>query len=206
LATAPAPLAASSAERDHPGRVPAADDVAIEKLTRGKRRPGGFDRNQRTLTDASEDRAGKLPAVTAVVLGKSGAGHCFHQLNRAERVFAELRRAVEGKVDATLADKVAAVGAELGPIEVDPERVRRLIGWGWITAAVRQLPPPRWRDQTDLASTASGDPRQDGTLARSPLSDRLARLLVLKKTSLAEARLEFGRTIPVRVSESAGRA
>jgi hypothetical protein len=87
---------ASSAERDHPGRLPAADHVAIEKLTSGKRRPCCFDRNQCTLTDASKDRAGKLQAVTAVMLGESGAGHCLHQLNPAERVFAELRRAVEG--------------------------------------------------------------------------------------------------------------
>jgi hypothetical protein len=62
------------------------------------------------------------------------------ELNPAERVFEELRRAVEGKVYATLADKVAAVGAELARIEADPERVRRLAGWSWINDAVRQLP------------------------------------------------------------------
>ena len=62
------------------------------------------------------------------------------ELNPAERVFEELRRAVEGKVDATLADKVAAVATELGRIEADPARVRRLTGWDWITTAVQQLP------------------------------------------------------------------
>lgn len=62
------------------------------------------------------------------------------ELNPAERVFEELRRAVEGKVYATLADKVAAVAAELARIEADPERVRRLTGWAWINDAVRQLP------------------------------------------------------------------
>ena len=62
------------------------------------------------------------------------------ELNPAARVFEELRRVVEGKVYATLEDKVQAVGAELRRIEADPERVRRLTGWGWITAAVHQLP------------------------------------------------------------------
>jgi hypothetical protein len=65
------------------------------------------------------------------------------ELNPAERVFEELRRAVEGKVYATLADKVAAVGAELARIEANPDRVRRLTGWYWITAAVQQLPHVR---------------------------------------------------------------
>jgi hypothetical protein len=47
---------------------------------------------------------------------------------------------VEGKVDATLADKVAAVGAELTRIEADPDRVRRLTGWAWINDTIRRLP------------------------------------------------------------------
>jgi hypothetical protein len=32
------------------------------------------------------------------------------------------------------------VGAELARIEADPERVRQLTGWDWITTAVQQLP------------------------------------------------------------------
>jgi hypothetical protein len=36
---------------------------------------------------------------------------------------------------------VKAVGAELARIEADPDRVRRLTGWDWISAAVQQLPP-----------------------------------------------------------------
>jgi hypothetical protein len=43
-------------------------------------------------------------------------------------------------VYATLDAKVAAVSAELERIEADPDRVRRLTGWEWITAAAQQLP------------------------------------------------------------------
>jgi hypothetical protein len=59
------------------------------------------------------------------------------ELNPAERVFEELRRAVEGKVYATIEDKVAAVGAELERLEADPDSVRRLTGWDWIVGAVQ---------------------------------------------------------------------
>lgn len=64
------------------------------------------------------------------------------ELNPAARVFEELRRVVEGKVDATLAEKVDAVQAEPARLAADPERVRRLTGWGWIDVAIRQLPRP----------------------------------------------------------------
>ena len=58
------------------------------------------------------------------------------ELNPAERLFQELRRATEGTVYATLADKVAAVEAELAHWDADPRRVRSLAGWDWIEAAV----------------------------------------------------------------------
>jgi len=60
------------------------------------------------------------------------------ELNPAERVFQELRRATEGKVYATLDDKVAAVERELATWDADPARVRSLAGWDWIEAAVPQ--------------------------------------------------------------------
>ena len=63
------------------------------------------------------------------------------ELNPAERVFEELRRVVEGKVYATLAEKVAAIDAELWKWDADPNRVRQLASWGWITNALAQLPP-----------------------------------------------------------------
>lgn len=62
------------------------------------------------------------------------------ELNPAERLFEELRRAVEGHVYAAIDDKVAAIDAELDRWDADPERVRRLAGWDWITSAFTQLP------------------------------------------------------------------
>ena len=62
------------------------------------------------------------------------------ELNPAERVFEELRRAVEGTLYASLDDKVAAVNAELKAFDADPVRVRRLTNWDWIDAALLQLP------------------------------------------------------------------
>jgi hypothetical protein len=61
------------------------------------------------------------------------------ELNPAERVFEELRRVVEGKVYATLDDKVAAVSAHLEWLEADPELVRSLTHWSWINAALQHV-------------------------------------------------------------------
>ncbi len=62
------------------------------------------------------------------------------ELNPAERVFEELRRAVEGQCYASLDEKVAAIDAELDRWDADPDRVRRLAGWDWILDA---FAPPR---------------------------------------------------------------
>lgn len=62
------------------------------------------------------------------------------ELNPAERVFEEVRRAVEGKIYATIDDKVAAVVAHLEWLEADPDRVRSLTHWSWIDAAFQHLP------------------------------------------------------------------
>jgi DDE superfamily endonuclease len=64
------------------------------------------------------------------------------ELNPAERLFEEVRRHAEGRVYATLADKVAAVTACLEELDADPARLRRLCGWDWITAAIATLPEP----------------------------------------------------------------
>jgi transposase len=58
------------------------------------------------------------------------------ELNPAERVFEELRRATEGKVYATLDEKVAAVEGRLAELEANPDRVRSLADRGWIEDAV----------------------------------------------------------------------
>ena len=62
------------------------------------------------------------------------------ELNPAERIFEAIRRAIEGRVFATLEDKVAAVEALLQQLDADPARVRRLAGWAWIHAAFARLP------------------------------------------------------------------
>ncbi|HWO58876.1 MAG TPA: transposase [Umezawaea sp.] len=62
------------------------------------------------------------------------------ELNPAERLFEEVRRHTEGRVYATLADKVAAVNAFLDELDADPARVRSLCGWDWINAAIATLP------------------------------------------------------------------
>jgi len=64
------------------------------------------------------------------------------ELNPAERVFEEVRRRVEGKVYADLDAKQAEADALLEELAADPERVKRLCGWGWIVAAHDTLPPP----------------------------------------------------------------
>jgi hypothetical protein len=59
------------------------------------------------------------------------------ELNPAERVFEEVRRQVEGRVYATLAEKIAAVETYLAGLAAAPERVRALAGWRWIRTALQ---------------------------------------------------------------------
>jgi transposase len=62
------------------------------------------------------------------------------ELNPAERVFEELRRAVEGRVYGTIEKKMAAVERVLQELAASPERVQRLTGWPWIRVSLAQLP------------------------------------------------------------------
>ena len=62
------------------------------------------------------------------------------ELNPAERLIEEIRRAVDGHPDATLDDKIAALEAFLIELDADPDRVRRLAGWDWIEQAFESLP------------------------------------------------------------------
>lgn len=62
------------------------------------------------------------------------------ELNPAERVFAEVRRHVEGEVYPTLDAKVAAVTRFLEELDADPARIRHLCGWDWIEATFEALP------------------------------------------------------------------
>jgi hypothetical protein len=62
------------------------------------------------------------------------------ELNPAERIFEELRRAVEGVIYETLEAKKQAVELELRQLAADPQRVKRLVGWDWLCAALNSLP------------------------------------------------------------------
>ena len=63
--------------------------------------------------------------------GQEGLG----EVNPGERVFEELRRAIEGQVYDGLEEKVARVEEELHRLAAEPERVRRVTGWSWIQKA-----------------------------------------------------------------------
>jgi hypothetical protein len=64
------------------------------------------------------------------------------ELNPAERVFEEVRRRTEGHVYGTVDDKQAVAQAYLAGLAADPDRVRRLCGWDWLTDALDALPTP----------------------------------------------------------------
>ncbi len=62
------------------------------------------------------------------------------ELNPAERIFEEIRRRVEGQTYPAIADKQAVADAYLTELAADPDRVKQLCGWGWLTRALDALP------------------------------------------------------------------
>jgi transposase len=64
------------------------------------------------------------------------------ELNPAERVFEEIRRRTEGRVYDSVADKQAVAQAYLAGLAADPDRIRQLCGWDWLTDALAALPAP----------------------------------------------------------------
>ena len=64
------------------------------------------------------------------------------ELNPAERLFEELRRAVEGRLYASIEEKMAVIEAELWRWDANPDRVRQLVDWRWITDMLSQLLHP----------------------------------------------------------------
>ena len=62
------------------------------------------------------------------------------ELNPVERLFRELRRAIEGRVYPDLQAKQAALAPVLNAWQADPARVKQLCGWDWIRKALTQLP------------------------------------------------------------------
>jgi hypothetical protein len=82
---------------------------------------------------ASSHRAKVVRAVGLPLITQPPAAP---ELNPAERVFEELRRAVEGRTYPTIEAKMAVVDHELQALAADPDRVRRLTGWAWINDAL----------------------------------------------------------------------
>jgi transposase len=72
------------------------------------------------------------------------------ELNPAERVFEEVRRDIEGKVYATLDEKMKAVQEFLSDLESDPERVRPLPGGTGLKPLSRDSQSLMRRDLSDL--------------------------------------------------------
>ncbi len=62
------------------------------------------------------------------------------ELNPAERLFEEVRRRVEGRCYDAVAAKQARADAYLAGLAADPDAVRRLCGWDWLTDALDALP------------------------------------------------------------------
>ena len=62
------------------------------------------------------------------------------ELNPAERVFEEVRRRVEGRCYDAVADNQARADAYLRDLAADPDAVRQLCGWAWLTDALHALP------------------------------------------------------------------
>jgi transposase len=58
------------------------------------------------------------------------------ELNPAERVFQEIRRAIEGIVYPSLLDKRHAVDDFLTTLAADPDRIKRLCFWDWIQTSL----------------------------------------------------------------------
>jgi hypothetical protein len=64
---------------------------------------------------------------------------CAPELNPAEQVIRQLRRAAEGEVHGEMERKVAPVEMALRTPAADPVAVRRLVGWDWLIDALAAL-------------------------------------------------------------------
>jgi len=62
------------------------------------------------------------------------------EVNPPERVFEELRRAIEGTNYPTIEAKMAAVEKELKDFNAHPERIESLTRWDWIARNLSALP------------------------------------------------------------------
>lgn len=85
------------------------------------------------------------PSHKALVLRDVGPSVSFlppysPELNPAERVFEEVRRAVEGRLWDSIEAKQEAVDKFLTALAADAKRVKQLAGWHWIQEAMASLP------------------------------------------------------------------
>lgn len=87
--------------------------------------------------NAPNHRAGMVREVGMPLVGQPPYAP---ELNPAERVFEELRKAAEGVMYDTLDSKVQVIEEALRKLAAHPEQVRRLAGWSWVKAALAQLP------------------------------------------------------------------
>jgi hypothetical protein len=104
---------------------------------------------QQTLAHWQQQGIGALvwdnaPAHTSQQVRSAGVALSFlppfsPELNPAERVFAEVRRWVEGRVYASLEAKVCAVESFLSALASDTQRVCRLAGWDWVLTSLEHL-------------------------------------------------------------------
>jgi hypothetical protein len=86
--------------------------------------------------DGARGHAG--PAYETVSVKRIQQPPYAPELQPAERVFAYLRRQVEGVVYGKLSAKRAALEKELWALAACPAALRSLTGWGWIRRALAQ--------------------------------------------------------------------
>ena len=81
--------------------------------------------------------------VQAVGLPLIGQPPYSPELNPAERVFEELRKALRGKTFPRLEEKVLWVENTLRRWAANPNNIKQLCGWDWIQEAITALKPER---------------------------------------------------------------
>ena len=106
-------------------------------LADGRRHPGDGVLDGLVWDNAPSHRDDEITDLDVALVGLPAYSP---ELNPTERLFEEIRRHVEGRVYATLDDKVADVQAFLERLDADPPRVRSLCDWDWIATAIASLP------------------------------------------------------------------
>jgi hypothetical protein len=86
-------------------------------------------------------------AHRAKAMGQAGFARIFlppysPELNPAERVFEQVRQAIEGTVYPSLQAKRLAIEHVLRRLNANKGQLRQLIGWTWIKEAYAHLPAP----------------------------------------------------------------